>query len=484
MSSRLDETASLTEQRYKVLAVVMLGGIMGPIDASIVNVILPTISGFFGAPIATAQWVPQIYLLTISSLLLFYGRLGDILGYKRIYLTGLLCFVATSGLCGLAPTIYWLIVFRAIQGIGAGMMMSVPFAILTAVFPPQERGRALGINAISVSAGLALGPTLGGLLTSLWSWRLVFLINIPIGLAALLLAIKIVPDLKGKPGRVDIAGAVSAFICLFSFLFFINQVQNTGMGPVTGTAITAAVLAGICFFYVETHIPQPMVNLALFKNRTFTLGIASALLNFASQYILVFLTPFYLQRAIHYSPDKIGLLMTCFPLTVMAVAPFSGNLSDRLGTRELAITGAAICSAALVAMAFLARRCFRSGRGMAPGLLWFGYRNVSITEQQRGHGQCPPALPGDSLRHPGHSTKYRDGPGNCRGRADSLLPGPFGHRRSRTPERSGSGLFSWWSEIRFSFRGRALRPGGPVFPYATKNTHGKQVKADAPVPMA
>lgn len=353
MSSRLDETASLTEQRYKVLAVVMLGGIMGPIDASIVNVILPTISGFFGAPIATAQWVPQIYLLTISSLLLFYGRLGDILGYKRIYLTGLLCFVATSGLCGLAPTIYWLIVFRAIQGIGAGMMMSVPFAILTAVFPPQERGRALGINAISVSAGLALGPTLGGLLTSLWSWRLVFLINIPIGLAALLLAIKIVPDLKGKPGRVDIAGAVSAFICLFSFLFFINQVQNTGMGPVTGTAITAAVLAGIYFFYVETHIPQPMVNLALFKNRTFTLGIASALLNFASQYILVFLTPFYLQRAIHYSPDKIGLLMTCFPLTVMAVAPFSGNLSDRLGTRELAITGAAICSAALVAMAFL-----------------------------------------------------------------------------------------------------------------------------------
>lgn len=176
MSSRLDETASLTKQRYKVLAVVMLGGIMGPIDASIVNVILPTISGFFGAPIATAQWVPQIYLLTISSLLLFYGRLGDILGYKRIYLTGLLCFVATSGLCGLAPTIYWLIVFRAIQGIGAGMMMSVPFAILTAVFPPQERGRALGINAISVSAGLALGPTLGGLLTSLWSWRLVFLI--------------------------------------------------------------------------------------------------------------------------------------------------------------------------------------------------------------------------------------------------------------------------------------------------------------------
>ena len=209
--------------------------------------------------------VPQIYLLTISSLLLFYGRLGDILGYKRIYLTGLLCFVATSGLCGLAPTIYWLIVFRAIQGIGAGMMMSVPFAILTAYFPPQDRGRALGINAISVSAGLFLGPTLGGLLTSLWSWRLVFLINIPIGLAALLLAIKIVPDLKGNRAGL-ISPVLYPPLSAFFFLFFINQVQYRN-GPVTGTLLTAAVLAGICFFYVETHIPQPMVNLALFKNR-------------------------------------------------------------------------------------------------------------------------------------------------------------------------------------------------------------------------
>ena len=353
MSSRLEESVSITGQRYRVLAAVMLGGIMGPIDASIVNVILPTIASFFGAPIATAQWVPLIYLLIISSLLLFYGRLGDILGYKRVYLLGLACFVVTSGLCGLAPTIYWLIAFRAIQGIGAGMMMSVQFAILTAVFQPHERGRALGINAISISAGLALGPTLGGLLASLWSWRLVFLINIPIGIAALLWSLKVIPDLQGKPGRVDAAGAVSAFISLFSFLFFINQVQKTGMGLVTGMAITLAVSAGICFFYIETQSPQPMVNLSLFKNSTFSLGTASSLLNFASQYILVFLTPFYLQRVIQYSPDKIGLLMTCFPLAVMAVAPFSGALSDRLGTRGLAVAGAALCAAALVAMAFL-----------------------------------------------------------------------------------------------------------------------------------
>ena len=326
---------------------------MGPIDASIVNVILPTITGFFGASLATAQWVPLVYLLTISSLLLFYGRLGDILGYRKVYLAGLVCFIVASGFCGLAPTIYWLIVFRALQGLGAGMMMAVPYAILTAAFPPQERGRALGINAISISAGLAIGPTLGGLLASLWGWRLVFLINIPIGIAGLLWGRKVIPDLKGQPGKIDAGGAVTAFVFLFSFLYFINRVQRLGAGATTGTLLAVAVLAGAGFLYLESHSPQPMVNLALFRNRIFSLNTLSALLNFIAQYIVVFLTPFYLQRVLHYPPDKIGLLMTSFPLAVMAVAPFSGALSDRVGTRTLAAAGAAICALALVTMAFL-----------------------------------------------------------------------------------------------------------------------------------
>lgn len=348
-----EESMSETGRRYQVLAAIMLGGIMGPIDASIVNVILPTITGFFSATLATAQWVPLIYLLTISSLLLFYGRLGDILGYKRVYLAGLASFIVTSGLCGLAPTIYWLIVFRAFQGIGAGMMMAVPYAILTATFPPQERGRALGINAISISAGLAIGPTLGGLLTSLWGWRLAFLINIPVGIAGLLWARRVIPDLKGQPGKMDTGGAVTAFIFLFSFLYFINQAQRLGIGVTTGTVLIIAVITGVWFLYIEAHSSQPMMNLALFRNRIFSLGILSALLNFVSQYIMVFLTPFYLQRVLHYSPDRIGLLMTCFPLAVMAVAPFSGALSDRVGSRALAATGAAICALALVTMTLL-----------------------------------------------------------------------------------------------------------------------------------
>ncbi|HHW19043.1 MAG TPA: MFS transporter [Firmicutes bacterium] len=339
--------------RYSVLAAIMLGGIMGPIDASIVNVILPTITQYFGVSISTAQWVPMIYLLTISSLLLFYGRLGDILGYKKVYLSGLAGFVIASGLCGFSPTIHWLIAFRAVQGLAAGMMMAVPYAIITATFPAAERGKALGINATSISAGLAIGPSLGGFITSLLNWRFVFLINIPIGIAALLWGRRVIPELKGQPGAVDIPGAVTAFISLFSTLLFVNRFQSLGLSYATGIMLMVAVLAGVAFVRIESSVTQPMLNLSLFRNVTFSFANFSALLNFMSQYVMVFLTPFYLQRVLHYAPNKVGLIMTSFPLAVMVIAPFSGSLSDRVGTRILTCLGAGTSALSLFLMSRL-----------------------------------------------------------------------------------------------------------------------------------
>jgi len=341
------------ERRYSVLVSIMLGGIMGPIDASIVNVTLPTIAQFFGVHISIAQWVPMTYLLTISTLLLFYGRLGDIIGYKGVYLTGLAGFVVASGLCGFSPTIYWLILFRAIHGIAAGMMMAVPFAIITGSFPPAERGKALGINAISISAGLAIGPSLGGFITSLLGWRFVFLINIPIGIVGLLWAHHSIPELKGQPGKIDILGALAAFVSLISFLFFVNRFQSLGFSYATGVMLSIVVIAGVSFLWIESKIAQPMVNLNLFGNVTFSFANISALLNFMSQYVMVFLTPFYLQRVLHYTPNNVGLIMTSFPLAVMAVAPFSGTLSDRIGTKAPACFGAAICALSLFLMSQL-----------------------------------------------------------------------------------------------------------------------------------
>lgn len=180
-----------------------------------------------------------------------------------------------------------------------------------------------------------------------------FLINIPIGIVGLMWGRKVIPELKGQPGKMDGGGAVTAFIFLFSFLLFVNQGQKMGLNAATLAILLVAMLAAVAFFYIETHTAQPMLNLKLFKNAGFSLALLSALLNFISQYIMVFLTPFYLQRVLHYPPGQVGLLMTFFPLAVMAVAPFSGALSDRIGTRALASLGAAICALALVAMGFL-----------------------------------------------------------------------------------------------------------------------------------
>lgn len=342
--------------RYVILGAVMLGIIMAPIDASIVNVSLPTIADFFGIPLSVVQWVPMSYLLTVSSLLLFYGRLGDIIGYKKIYLAGLAGFIIASALCGVSyflRSIYWLIAFRAVQGLAAGMMMAVSFAIITASFPPTERGKGLGIYAISISAGLAIGPSLGGFVTYYLGWPFIFLINVPIGIAGFIWACRILPDLKGQPGRIDTGGAITSFIALLSFLLFINTSQGSGINVTGGIMLLVAILSGFIFIRLESKADPPMLNLDLFRNLTFSLANISALLNFMSQYIMVFLTPFFLQRLLHFTPNNVGLTMTAFPLAVMVVAPFSGSLSDRIGTRAPAFAGAAICALGLVLMSLL-----------------------------------------------------------------------------------------------------------------------------------
>ncbi|MCJ7664998.1 MAG: MFS transporter [Desulfobacterales bacterium] len=342
--------------RYAILAAVMLTNIMGPIDASIVNVTLPTIAQYFGAGLSAVQWVPMTYLLVLSSLLLFYGRLGDILGYRRIYLTGLASFVIASALCGFSyffPTIYWLVAFRAIQGLAAAMMMAVSLAIITASFPPTELGKSLGIYAISIAVGLAIGPSVGGFITSAWGWPFVFMINIPIGIAGFFWARRIIPALKGQPGKIDMGGALTSFISLSSLLLFVNYWQQGGFSIVAGILLGVAILAALGFVWIERLADQPMLNLDLFRNLTFSFATVSALLNFMSQFVLVFLTPFYLQRLLHYAPNTLGLTMTAFPLAVMVVAPFSGSLSDRLGTGILACLGAAISACALFLMSRL-----------------------------------------------------------------------------------------------------------------------------------
>ncbi|MDI3543689.1 MAG: hypothetical protein PWP57_1294 [Candidatus Atribacteria bacterium] len=392
---RKESTDSPYDYRYQILAAVMLCGIMGPIDASVVNVNYHIIGSHFGVALTSAQWIVMIYLLTISSLLPFYGRLGDIWGYKRVYLLGLFGFTITSLLCSVSyflPSISWLILFRAIQGITAGMMMSVPYAIIVTSFPPEERGRALGINAISVSTGLAIGPSLGGFIAHLAGWPYIFLINIPIGIIGLWWGNKIIPELKGKPGTIDGGGAVTNCLFLFSFLFFLNRFSTQGINAITVFIAAVAVIAFLAFLTIEKRATPPLINLKLFHNLSFSLANLCALLNFMSQYILVTLTPSYFNRVLQYEQNEVGLLLTIFPLTTLVVAPFSGSLSDRISPRFLTSTGAALCALSLFSLSKLPVSIGTAGIawrlalfGLGTGIFQSPNMNVAMGSVPREH---------------------------------------------------------------------------------------------------
>ncbi len=340
---------SIKSSKWLILGAVMLGVIMGPIDASIVNVVLPSIAVDFQVDYALAQWVPTIYLLAICSFILFYGRLGDIYGYKKVFLTGLICFGISSLLCGFSHNIWMLILFRALQGLTIAMQMALGMAIVTAAFPPKERGKAIGIYASGIAVGLMLGPVLGGVIAHFLSWRFVFFINVPIAFFATILGYRVIPAGKRNPEqRLDIAGALSAFIFLFSMMLYANRAKNWGWFSETGITILVIIIVfGCLFFRTELKSAHPMLNLSIFKSQRFSFACLSSLLNFVALYSITFLTPWFLADALAYDAFRIGTAMMAFAVVTFFMGPISGALSDRIGSRGLGFTGMIILSTGL-----------------------------------------------------------------------------------------------------------------------------------------
>jgi EmrB/QacA subfamily drug resistance transporter len=343
------------KNKWMILSAVMLGVIMGPIDGSIVNVVLPTIANYFRTDYALVQWVPTIYLLSICSFILVYGRLGDMFGYKRIFLTGLACFAAASLLCGLSRNIWMLIIFRVIQGLTVAMQMALGMAIVTSAFHPKERGKAIGIYATAIALGLMLGPVLGGVVAHYLSWRFIFFINVPIGIIAFLWGVRIIPSGEKKSGqRLDMVGAALAFAFLFSLMLYANRGETLGWFSGWGLVLLlSAIVFGWFFVQVERRAQQPMLNLKIFSNRRFSFACLSSMLNFMGLYTVVFLTPWYLADALRRDVLTIGMVMMAFALLLFFIGPLSGMLSDRIGHRGLGISGMLIHATGLVLLSRL-----------------------------------------------------------------------------------------------------------------------------------
>ena len=346
------EYGSRMQRKWLILTAVSLGSLMATLDGSIVNIALPAIQTDFGIDLTTIEWVVVAYLLVVGSLLLPFGRLGEVLTFKRVYVSGFAIFTIASVFCGAAPNIEALVAFRAVQAVGAAMLMAMGPAITARTFPASERGRALGLNGISVAIGLSLGPALGGLLTQAATWRAIFLINAPIGILAIIWAYRVIPaETPGKGQSFDVRGAALSAFALFSLLLALSDGQQWGWtSPAIVGLLAAFVVLGAGFLVTERRAAHPMIDLGLFRSRPFSAGLASVVVAFAGLFTATFLLPFFLEQGSGFSPIEAGLLLTPVPITMALVAPFSGVISDRIGPRIPASLGMVFMVAGLLSL--------------------------------------------------------------------------------------------------------------------------------------
>jgi EmrB/QacA subfamily drug resistance transporter len=331
-------------RKWFVLSAVGAGVFLATIDGSIVNIALPTLVDELQTTFPVIQWVVLAYLLCVTTLMLSIGRLADMIGKKMIYASGFVVFTIGSTLCGLAPTVTWLIAFRVLQAVGAAMVMALGTAIITEAFPPQERGVALGISGSIVSIGIIIGPTIGGLILSVTSWHWIFLVNLPIGIIGTLMVLRFVPITRPPGGqRFDYLGALTLFACLLTLLLALTIGQQRGFtdGLILSLLLVGMGLAAL-FIWIERVVEQPMIDLRLFQDKLFTINLVTGFITFVAISGTLLLMPFFLEIVLGFPPRQVGLLLAVVPLAMVFVSPVSGFLSDRFGSRSITLIGLVI----------------------------------------------------------------------------------------------------------------------------------------------
>lgn len=334
---------SRPEQKWFVLGTTSLGAFIGAFMFTSVNVALPSLVTSLNTEFNVVQWVVLAFLLATGTLLPIVGRLADMLGKKKLYLLGFGIFTVGTLLCGLAPNIYYLIGFRAVQGMGSAFLTALGLAIVTDVFPAEERGRAIGISGALLSTGIVIGPTLGGLLLDVLSWRWIFFLAVPLGLIGAAFAQRYIIR-YGPQGnqRFDIPGAVLLFFSLLSLMLGLTVGQDRGFSdPIIMLLFAAFVVFTAVFAWLELHVAEPVLDLRLFKNSQLSIGLSTGFMTFVAISGTIFLMPFYLSDVLGYSPRNVGMLMSVIPIFLVITAPIAGTLADKVGERPVTVAGLA-----------------------------------------------------------------------------------------------------------------------------------------------
>lgn len=355
------QPAGSGERNPWLILLVLCGAIfMLLLDTTIVNVAQQKIKEGLNADLTQIQWILDSYILAFAVLMLSFGRIGDIFGRKKMFVVGMAVFIAASGLCGIShwianlvgiPGATALIIARVLQGIGGALMMPQTLSLITVAFPPQKRGAAMGVWGSVVALGAVLGPLLGGYIVTQYPWEWIFLINIPVGIVAILATLAIVPESRDPlaSGKLDWGGLLFSAAAIFALVYALIEGPKFGWtSPQTlGLLLLSAVLFTI-FVWWERRVPDPMVKLELFRIRNFWVANIIGLAVPFGLFGIFFPMTIFLQGALGMTPLEAGLTMMPMSLMLMFVAPVSGRLSDRIGARWILITGLTFVSVGIL----------------------------------------------------------------------------------------------------------------------------------------
>jgi DHA2 family metal-tetracycline-proton antiporter-like MFS transporter len=337
-----------------IVIVIALGSFMAGLDVTIVNIALPAIAKSFDISTVMASWVLNAYLIILVSLLLAASRLGDMKGYRNIFLGGFALFTLGSALCGLSSTIDILILSRMVQAVGGAVIAALGAVMVTSYLSASLRGQALGIVAMFTMLGAALGPVVGGFLTSAFSWQYIFFVNLPVGIVAIFLGMHILPKTApvSPEAKVDIPGILLVFIALGLLIVGLTSVQGNNALPGMIALVISAVF-WILFIAQERRSDEPLVNLSLFRNRAYSLQNVDVMLIQMAMAGVMVVMPFYLEIVKKIPTDNAGTILLALPVGMILTAPLAGRISDIIGTKKPIIAGFALSAVALLLLSTL-----------------------------------------------------------------------------------------------------------------------------------
>lgn len=338
------------EERYMwlALAVVIVGTFMSVLDTSIVNVAIPKMMTVFGSSTDQIEWVVTGYMLTMSIIIPLTGYLGDRFGLKKLYIFAMSVFTIGSALCGLATSTEVMIAARIVQAIGGGMIMPVGMSMIYQLVPREKTGLALGIWGISAMAAPAIGPTLSGYIVEYMDWRLIFTINIPVGIIGVTLAFILLRETEVKPDKkFDYFGAITCAIGLFALLLGLNQGNSKGWTSIYEIILfIIAAIALVSFVFIELNVKEPLLDLKVLKIFPFTLSLCISAITTVGMYGALFLIPIYIQNIRGYTPMQSGMISLPSAIVTGIMMPISGRIFDKFGAKWITVIGTIILGAA------------------------------------------------------------------------------------------------------------------------------------------